>query len=79
MIKITELKGDKGFFKKVYAEGYYGTFHFKVKFKEEDKNYEFENTVIYCDTDQMSIEVWIDVPNIKDYNFCVETSRIERF
>jgi hypothetical protein len=79
MVKITELKGEKGFFKKVYAENYYGTFDFKLKFAEENKNCEIkQNTMVYCDTDQMTIEVWIDEPNIKDYNFCVETVKIER-
>ena len=46
MIKITELKGEKGFFKKVYAENYYGTFNFKLKFEEESKNCDINE--IYC-------------------------------
>tara|TARA_R110001592_G_scaffold181620_2_gene424430 strand:+ start:145 stop:387 length:243 start_codon:yes stop_codon:yes gene_type:complete len=79
MIKITELKGEKGFFKKVYAENYYGTFNFKLKFEEESKNCDINETIIvYCNTDQMSIEVWIDEPNIENYKFIVETYKIER-
>ena len=78
MIKIGEVKGEEGFFKLVYAKNYCGTFLFKLKFDEDNQDCEFTGIEVYCNTDNMTIEIWADIPDKREYNFNVTTRKIQQ-
>jgi hypothetical protein len=74
MKKIATFEGEKGFFKSVYASEYYGTFTFKLKFKDSNDNCVIEDVYqVFCNTDDMEIEVWSKESNLTSYKFIVNT------
>jgi hypothetical protein len=78
MKKIATFEGEKGFFKLVYAPGYYGAFTFKLKFKDSKDNCVIEDVYqVFCNTDDMEIEVWSKESNLSSYKFIVNTFKTD--
>ena len=78
MKKIATFKGEKGFFKSVSAPEYYGTFTFKLKFKDYKDNCIIKDVYqVFCNKDDMEIEVWSNKSDLSSYKFIVKTFKFD--
>ncbi len=78
MIKIGEFRGEKGFFKEVFSENYFGLFNFKITFDSGICDLDIvDSNVVYCEEDKMNIEVFVNSLDLEKQEFKVKTHRID--
>lgn len=84
-VKLIKLKGVKGFFLKIHSKhknrderGCLNEKRYVLKVKNKDGTKFMMNTnFIFCRSNNMTIKVFIDRDSLNDYNFSLETYRVD--